>query len=178
MASPRKGPQPFLGTESIDAAITHGIRLLNDTIVFNIGGSQLEAEIIEVEPYNLETGSKYKETFDKKERQPGEIMLTWGRGNPMLNIVVGAGENRKVVYIRKFRLGNREVSLKSLFEALGVKKQDIEALDGQKIMGASPEALIRVLNKPSAPVSNIRVETGSAVNSLGIFKKEKPGSGK
>ena len=172
MASPKTGPQPFQGPESIDAAMAQGIRLLNGSLVFNTPGGQNEVEIVEVEPYVHREHDKFVDLFNKKPRQSGEMMVTWMMGNPVVFLVVSP-EQQRIVHLKKFRLGNKVTTFKSICDTLGIEKDQIDRLDGQRMMGAGPEALVRLTETPSAEIADIRVKTGKSVNSLGILSKGK-----
>lgn len=172
MAGAKKGPQPFQGPDSIDAAMAQGIRLLNGSLVFNTPGGQNEVEIVEVEPYVHREHDSFVDKFNKKTRQTGEIMLTWMRGNPQVFLVVSPDQQR-IVYLRKFRLGSNVATFKAICDTLGITKDQIDALDGQLLLGATADSLLRLQEKPSAEIADIRVATGKSVNSLGVLTKGK-----
>jgi hypothetical protein len=166
-----KGPQV---PQLIDPSISKAMQLLHQSLFINTTGGNIEVEILEVEPYVHTQHDSFVDKFLKKDRQPGELMVTWQMGNPQLFYVVSP-ENQRIVYLRKFRLGNNESTFKAIAASCGLKKEDINALDGQLLTDQS-SSVLSIRNRQHDEMVDVLTSKGKGgANSLGMFRKKSNG---
>lgn len=170
MVTPKKVDETKLQEQ--DPVLAAGVELLNKTLSIRTPTGSAEAEIVEVEPFIHTQHDSYVDKFNNRPRKPGEIMLTWSMGNPLLFLVV-ALENQRIVRIKTLKYGGKKLTFPGLLKELKVSKSAVQALDGQKLRNAPPEALLRLVQQSQSDEVRRQIQkvSGQGPNSLGIFTK-------
>lgn len=171
----------------LEPAYREAINLLRQNLVLTTPkGERIELGIAEVEPFNSIQAPSDGETFDSHERNYGDVLILWRRGNPMLNIVIDPA-TRALVCIRKVMLNGEPVSFRKALEELmrksGKRRIDDEKveefarkLDGSKFSLSSPgrrggrTSVLGIAEPAASEIATLRKVVGDrAENSLGLF---------
>lgn len=129
--SARKGPDGD-GDRPIDELLAEPVfneaySLLSKVLRVRTDDSIEYLEIVEVEPFTHLERTHHIDDFDSKERNKGELLLSFPRGNPQFHMVVDP-ETRAIVWIKKLKRDGETIGIaKLLSEYFGLDRGSFDS---------------------------------------------------